>query len=176
MDFDGRTPTAPGKNGNGNNGKNGRHVAAQNDRCASPAPVAASPPAKTRRASVERRVPPEDATLAELLNALRAVRQGDFRVRLSVGSGRGAATGSLMPDIAHEFNAIIALNEAMANEMVRVERVVGREGRMTERASLDETSRRLGDRASAPSTRSSATWCSRPPRSRASSAPSPTAT
>ena len=43
-----------------------------------------------------------------------------------------------MPDIAHEFNAIIALNEAMANEMVRVERVVGREGRMTERATLHE--------------------------------------
>ncbi len=134
MDFDGRAPTPPGKNGN-SNGNNGRHEAPKPG--APVAPVAASPPRKAQRGPARPRSP-EDAPLAELLSALRAVRQGDFGVRLSVGSGRGASAGSLMPDIAHEFNAIISLNEAMANEMVRVERVVGREGRMTERATLHE--------------------------------------
>ena len=33
-----------------------------------------------------------------------------------------------MRAIAAEFNAMVALNEALASEMVRVERVVGREG------------------------------------------------
>jgi HAMP domain-containing protein len=43
-----------------------------------------------------------------------------------------------MRAIADEFNAMVALNETLASEMVRVERVVGREGRMTERAGLRE--------------------------------------
>ncbi|HET6149879.1 MAG TPA: HAMP domain-containing protein, partial [Polyangia bacterium] len=86
----------------------------------------------------------QEAQLGHLLKGLRAVRQGDFRVRLSLrnGSGNGAnhgdATLALLHDIVEEFNATVALNEALANEMVRVERVVGREGRMTERATLKE--------------------------------------
>jgi hypothetical protein len=141
VDFDGRAPTPPGKNGN-SNGNNGRHNG-NNGRNDASKPGAQQTAAATTAGGAPRRRPvgarpTQDAPLTELLTALRAVRQGDFGVRLSVGSKRGAATGSLMLDIAHEFNAIISLNEAMANEMVRVERVVGREGRMTERATLHE--------------------------------------
>jgi HAMP domain-containing protein/signal transduction histidine kinase/ActR/RegA family two-component response regulator len=97
---------------------------------------------------------PLDEQLRSLLAALSAVRQGDFSARLSFDlaprHGTQAANdpqadgdraiGQLMSAIAREFNAVVALNEAFASQMVRVERVVGREGRMTERASLREQS------------------------------------
>ncbi|HMF40621.1 MAG TPA: HAMP domain-containing protein, partial [Polyangia bacterium] len=54
------------------------------------------------------------------------------------GNGDGELDQAVMRAIAAEFNAMLALNEALASEMVRVERVVGREGRMTERAALRE--------------------------------------
>ncbi len=96
--------------------------------------------------------------LGRLLTALRAARQGDFSVRLRFdpahengsngkngkdGNGNGIGIGigidpEVMRAIAGEFNAMVALNEALASEAVRVERVVGREGRMTERVALSE--------------------------------------
>jgi HAMP domain-containing protein/signal transduction histidine kinase/CheY-like chemotaxis protein len=109
-----------------------------------------APRPKRRRTGGEASPPP----LSQLLRALRAARQGDFTVRLRFaepgkaghGNGEGgreiagAPAPEVMEAIADEFNAVMGLNEALANEMVRVERVVGREGRMTERASLRETS------------------------------------
>ena len=100
------------------------------------------------------KAPPLDEQLRSLLEALSAVRQGDFSARLSFDFAPGNAAngdrrrppgveqaiGQLMAAIAREFNAVVALNEAFASQMVRVERVVGREGRMTERASLREQS------------------------------------
>ena len=44
----------------------------------------------------------------------------------------------ILTDVAFAFNAIVARSAALTAEMVRVESVVGREGRMTERASLGE--------------------------------------
>src|SRR5262249_20145511 len=78
--------------------------------------------------------------LVRLLDALAAVRHGDFTVRLP---SEGMATQSpaldrVMGRIAREFNALVGQSESLAGEMVRVERVVGREGRMTERAALGE--------------------------------------
>ncbi|CAN5800892.1 hypothetical protein BH09MYX1_BH09MYX1_52290 [soil metagenome] len=72
--------------------------------------------------------------LSVLLEALRAAERGDFDVRLPVRRGGS----KLMKDIAVAFNGMASRNSMLANEMVRVERVVGREGRMTERASLGE--------------------------------------
>src|SRR5947209_7974906 len=43
-----------------------------------------------------------------------------------------------MAEIARSFNSVVARNEALTTEIVRLERVVGREGRMTERASLGD--------------------------------------
>lgn len=67
-----------------------------------------------------------------LLNALKAVKQGDFSVRLPVDKG------GIMSEIAMMFNDVVALNENMANEVIRVSKVVGEEGKLTERASLGQ--------------------------------------
>jgi signal transduction histidine kinase/HAMP domain-containing protein len=73
---------------------------------------------------------PEQALLEELLTALQAARAGDFSARLNTRR-RG-----LLGEIAAEFNELAATNQRMAKELVRVGRIIGREGRMTERAAL----------------------------------------
>jgi CheY-like chemotaxis protein len=75
---------------------------------------------------------PSPAELHALLEALRAAERGDFDVRLPVKGG------ALMSDIATAFNGVAARNAMLATEIVRVERVVGREGRMHERATLGD--------------------------------------
>src|SRR5882672_837478 len=77
----------------------------------------------------------EEARLRQLLDALIAAQHGDFDVRLSFTRGHG-----LMPDIARAFNQVVSRNDALTSEIARLERVVGREGRMTERASLGDVS------------------------------------
>ncbi len=112
------------------------------------APPAADPTAP-KGGKNKRRPPSANAggadgpQLSLLLDALRAARRGDFSVRLKLGNGHGEGNGNgvvpaVMRHIAEEFNAVVALNHALASETVRVERVVGREGRMTERASLGD--------------------------------------
>ena len=76
----------------------------------------------------------DDAQQQQVLEALQAARRGDFAVRLPTRGGNGR-----MNEIALEFNAVIGLNETLAREIVRVERVVGREGRMTERVAVSGT-------------------------------------
>ncbi|HYO52347.1 HAMP domain-containing protein, partial [Archangium sp.] len=66
---------------------------------------------------------------------MRAVTHGDFSVRLPP-----EAQPQSMEEIAHAFNAMVAMNQRMQDELVRVERVVGREGQMAERASLGPVS------------------------------------
>ncbi|WNG54098.1 HAMP domain-containing protein [Archangium gephyra] len=73
--------------------------------------------------------------LETLLESLQAVTHGDFSVRLPP-----EAQPQAMEDIAHAFNAMVAMNQRMQDELVRVERVVGREGQMAERASLGPVS------------------------------------
>ena len=58
-----------------------------------------------------------------LLQAMQAMRLGDFSVRLP-----GDQTG-LSGKIADTFNEIVAANERMANQLARVGQVVGREGK-----------------------------------------------
>ncbi len=72
----------------------------------------------------------ERALLEDLLVALRAARAGDFSTRLTTRR-RG-----LLGEIVTEFNELAATNRRMAKEFVRVGRIIGREGRMTERAAL----------------------------------------
>ncbi|GHH00237.1 histidine kinase [Comamonas sp. KCTC 72670] len=71
--------------------------------------------------------------LQPLLAALRSVQGGDFSVRLPEGDA-----DPVMEDIAYAFNAVVSLNATLTQEVVRVERVVGREGRMGERVSLGD--------------------------------------
>ncbi len=63
----------------------------------------------------------------ELLEALQAVRVGDFSVRLP-----GQMTG-LAGKIADTFNDIVAANQRMAQQLELVGQVVGREGRTRQR-------------------------------------------
>jgi signal transduction histidine kinase/HAMP domain-containing protein/AmiR/NasT family two-component response regulator len=69
----------------------------------------------------------DDAALRRLLGALRAVRDGDFRVHLD------AAGEGLLGEIAAVFNDVVERNRHLSLELGRVSRVVGREGRLDER-------------------------------------------
>ncbi|HVQ91308.1 MAG TPA: HAMP domain-containing protein [Mycobacteriales bacterium] len=68
-----------------------------------------------------------DPALRRLLAALTAVRDGDFKVRLD------AADDGLLGEIATVFNDVVERNRHLSNELSRVSRVVGREGRLDER-------------------------------------------
>ncbi len=68
--------------------------------------------------------------LQPLLRALELARAGDFSVRLP------STRNGVLSEIYRVFNDVIGLNENMAKEIVRVGKIVGREGRMTERATL----------------------------------------
>ncbi len=72
----------------------------------------------------------EQALLEDLLTALRAARAGDFSARVSTRR-RGQ-----LSEVVTEFNELVATNRRMAEELMRVRRIIGREGRMTERATL----------------------------------------
>src|SRR3989454_1142297 len=65
-----------------------------------------------------------------LLSTLVAVKNGDFSVRLPV-----EWTG-INGKIADAFNDILELNAKTARELERVSKVVGKDGRLTQRASL----------------------------------------
>ncbi len=67
------------------------------------------------------------AALHRMLSALTAMRDGNFRKRLTV-SGDG-----LMGEIAAVFNEVADRNQHLTGELARVRRVVGREGRLAER-------------------------------------------
>src|SRR5262245_9193262 len=67
--------------------------------------------------------PPAGLQATELLQALQAVRDGDFSVRLA-----GDMVG-LDGKIADTFNEIVAANARMAGELKRVGQTVGREGK-----------------------------------------------
>jgi HAMP domain-containing protein/CheY-like chemotaxis protein len=68
--------------------------------------------------------------LQELLDALRSARDGESGVRLP------AQKRGIMGDVAKGFNDLAERREGLAAELSRVSKVIGREGRMTERAQL----------------------------------------
>src|ERR1044072_400163 len=72
----------------------------------------------------------DEQALEEVLRVLTAARDGDFSVRLR------ARRRDVIGDVQQRCNELIALNARQAKELARVARVIGREGRMTERVSL----------------------------------------
>ncbi len=68
--------------------------------------------------------------LRQVLQVVKAMRAGDFSVRLPV------TEEGMISEISDVLNDIIELNDNMAQEFVRVSRIVGQEGKMTERASI----------------------------------------
>ena len=69
----------------------------------------------------------EPADLRKLLTALTAMRDGNFKRRLSV-PGDGP-----LAEIAAVFNEVAERNQHLTGELARVRRAVGREGRLSER-------------------------------------------
>jgi HAMP domain-containing protein/signal transduction histidine kinase/CheY-like chemotaxis protein len=72
-----------------------------------------------------------DAALIELEHALRRAAAGDFGVRLP------AVGDDAIGRVEAAYNELAARNSALEAELARLARIIGREGRMTERASLD---------------------------------------
>src|SRR4030095_6779397 len=70
----------------------------------------------------------------QLLTALMAFKRGDFSARLP-DDWTGVAG-----KIADTFNDVIITNQRMTQELERIVRVVGKEGRITQRASLSDVS------------------------------------
>jgi HAMP domain-containing protein/signal transduction histidine kinase/CheY-like chemotaxis protein len=85
-----------------------------------------------------RRTTPSDAesglTPRALLDALRKLKEGAFEVRLP------AHWTGLDGKIADTFNAVVERNARLSEELQRLSRAVGREGRISERASLGDVS------------------------------------
>jgi HAMP domain-containing protein/CheY-like chemotaxis protein/signal transduction histidine kinase len=90
----------------------------------SSAATAAASHAKSRAAGPEAG---EASELRDLLQALQAMRVGDFSVRMA-----GHQVG-LMGKVADTFNEIVAANERIAGQLERVGQGVGREGRTRQR-------------------------------------------
>src|SRR5262249_19751899 len=78
--------------------------------------------------------PPIGIDSRALLAALSALRKGDFSVRLPL-DWTGVAG-----KVADTFNEVIELNERMADELERISRVVGKEGKINERVTLGAVS------------------------------------
>jgi HAMP domain-containing protein/signal transduction histidine kinase/ActR/RegA family two-component response regulator len=72
---------------------------------------------------------PESLLLTELSAALDRIAAGDFKIRLGRRDG-------LPGEVADRFNRVVDLHQRSTRDLLRISRVVGREGRMTER--LDE--------------------------------------
>ena len=85
------------------------------------------PPPSQRRAAAPPQDGVDEAQLKRLLAALTAMRDGNFRKRLTVlGDG-------IEGELAAVYNEIAERQHHLASELSRVHRVVGREGRHSER-------------------------------------------
>ncbi|MEP7121440.1 MAG: HAMP domain-containing protein, partial [Byssovorax sp.] len=71
-----------------------------------------------------------DLELGDLRDALRALKAGDFSVRILPGERR------VTKEVATAFNDVAAMLDGTSVEFVRVSKVVGRDGEMMERAQL----------------------------------------
>jgi len=84
--------------------------------------------------TVERRDSDSDSqagVLTALAEALGRVRSGDFNVRLPRWDG-------LAGEVSDAFNGVVAIQARRNRDILRISRVVGREGRMTERVDVED--------------------------------------
>ncbi len=70
----------------------------------------------------------------DILKALRLLKRGDFSVRLPMD------LAGIDGDIATAFNDVVELNDSMTREFARLREMIGREGRISERARLNTAS------------------------------------
>ena len=95
--------------------------------------IAPSGPKSVRARSRNADEKGEQERLGKLLQALQAVRSGDFSVRLPTDQV------GLPGKIADAFNDIVLANERMARELEQVGQIVGREGHTRKRVRLGVT-------------------------------------
>src|SRR3954467_13216174 len=88
--------------------------------------AAAATAASTNGGTADR----DEVALEEILAALTSAQNGDFTPRLR------ARRKDLIGELQTRTNELLDMNARQARELSRVSRVIGREGRMTERASL----------------------------------------
>src|SRR3954451_7287827 len=114
-------------------------MATRTTKARAPRAKAASTEAATGPAVAEEPVPAQangggnardTHALEEILAALTAARDGDFSPRLRT------RRRDLIGELQVRTNELLDVNARMARELSRVSRVIGREGRMMERASL----------------------------------------
>ena len=74
----------------------------------------------------------EELDRRQLLMALSALRRGEFSVRLPIDYQ------GFDGKIADAFNDVVELNDRLAKELERLSRVVGKEGKIAQRASIGE--------------------------------------
>ena len=77
----------------------------------------------------------------ELLKGLRALKRGDFSVRLP------ADLVGMDGEIAQAFNDVVDVSDALAGEFARIREAVGREGRITQRVRLPAATGRWAESA-----------------------------
>ncbi len=87
-------------------------------------------PEKSKRVRAPKEPAEHDFELEDLRDALRALKAGDFSVRIPSGNRR------MTKEVATAFNDVAAMLEVTSAEFVRVSKVVGRDGEMMERAQL----------------------------------------
>src|SRR3954468_9413415 len=85
---------------------------------------------------------PDDGLLAELVDALDRIAAGELKVRL--GRRAGAAG-----EVVDRFNRVVEMQQRSTRELMRISRVVGREGRLTERLDEEGMEGAWGDRVRA---------------------------
>src|ERR1700693_2872637 len=78
------------------------------------------------------RLPVPEVEMTALLGALTALKRGDSTVRLP-----HEWTG-LPGKVAEAFNDVVELNERMAEELVRLSKTVGKEGKLRNRANVGD--------------------------------------
>jgi methyl-accepting chemotaxis protein len=72
----------------------------------------------------------EASRMQVLLQAIQAIVNGDFSIRLDFSRDQ------VMTEISEAYNDVANLNGRVTDEFIRISEVVGREGNMTERASV----------------------------------------
>jgi PAS domain S-box-containing protein len=112
-----------------------RHMTVAPARVTSLKEVLAEAPLDHAAANGARTRARSDSNELQLLEALRALRRGNFDVRLPVEADGGDGTWG---EIAAAFNEIADANRQTLRELRRIQRSVGRAGRIRERAATDE--------------------------------------
>src|SRR5512146_2582503 len=70
----------------------------------------------------------------QLAEALSSLRKGDFSIRMP--SGMSGVDGQ----IADEFNELVEINQRLAEELERISQAVGKQGQISQRASIGKVS------------------------------------